>query len=119
MKLIAVIVATLSLSAVAQASAGPVPRSWLPDAICVHEQESSDWHYGPEHHGSRPWSGYYNGFQFLKSTWLRAEKLTGLFYDIVGAPIWVQVRNAYAIFHDDGDSWKEWGPRTLRNCHLN
>jgi len=95
------------------------PPSWLVGAICVHEHESGDWHYGPAHHPSTgaSWNGYYNGFQFTLGTFERAERLTGIHADPEWAPIPVQVRLAYAIWHSDGGSWREW-PTSSRLCGL-
>lgn len=88
------------------------PSAWLVGATCIHQHESGDWNYGPSHHPStRTWNGYYNGYQFLLSTWLRAEKLSGVYADVQWAPIRTQVFMAYTIWKADGESWSEWGTR--------
>jgi hypothetical protein len=63
---------TLTLTGTAQAAVRDAPAWWLASSgwRCIHDNESVDWHWGPNHHPRQfGWNGYFGGFQFTLSTW--------------------------------------------------
>lgn len=91
---------------------------FLRSALCIHRGESGDFHYGPQAHRYRgSWNGYYGGWQFTLGTWQRADRLLGRHDDPQWSPPWVQLWHVYAIWRDDGGSFREW-PNTSRACGL-
>lgn len=83
------------------------PKVW-----CVHTHESADWHY----HGSDG-GGFDGGYQYLVSTWLRAQAQAGSRYtpraDLASATVQARVTRHYTRRH----GWGEW-PNTAAACGL-
>ena len=91
---------------------------FLNAALCIHRGESGDFHYGPSRHPrTRTWNGYYNGWQFTSSTWQRANRLLHRHDDPQWSSPRIQLWHVWAIWHDDGGSFREW-PDTSRACGL-
>lgn len=98
------------------------PAGWFDAATCVHLHESVDWHWGPNHHpGQSSWNGYYNGFQFVLSTWRSTYapgEPHGYTYDHPeAASVAEQYRRAFVNWQRNGNRFGggQW-PRSSRTC---
>lgn len=102
------------------------PAGWLQGAFCIHRHESVRWNWGPSYHpGQAAWNGYWNGYQFVLSTWQSlftpAEARSyPLFYERPDlAPIREQTYRAYLNWLRNGRRWggSQW-PNSSRECGL-
>lgn len=96
--------------------ARPWSHAWYVGALCIHAHESGDFHYGPNRHGSRPWNGYYGGWQWLYSTWQKSNRLMHRHDDPQWSTPRVQLWHVYVVWKADG-GWSKW-PNTARACGL-
>jgi hypothetical protein len=70
--------------------------------------------YGRRITGEGAWhastgNGYFNGMQFLLSTWQSVRGDPRWDRDPAGAPPLEQLHRAYLVWLRDGRSWREWG----------
>ncbi len=116
--LIAVLLTALIAGRQAQASHYPAhvppgwhaPRSWLPQALCVHSKEGA-WN-------DNTGNGYFGGAQFMRSTWLSVGGPYEPAFDHPGdrrfpfqASPREQLYRMWLVWQRDGRSWREWGTR--------
>ncbi len=77
------------------------PPSWLPGALCIHQHEGA--------FNANTGNGYYGGFQFTLDTW---RSVGGLVRPDIATPR-EQLFRAWLVYRRDGNSWREWGTRSL------
>lgn len=86
------------------------PYWFVKQARCIHSHEEHiSWRWDSNYHPTYPyWNHYYTGMQFAGSTWRRANELLHSHASPTTGSPRIIIRHAYAIYREDGNSWREW-----------
>lgn len=88
------------------------PKTWLRQAICIHEHEGAFNSIGYV----KGVATYAGGFQFMLDTWHSVGGVALDLTDITRASKREQLYRAWLVWARDGRSWREWG--TASKCGL-